>query len=68
MPVHNPRRVWLEEAIHSVIGQLYPCWELCICDDASSEPWLAGYLDGKANAEPRIDGLTPASMWESPGL
>ena len=54
MPVHNPRRVWLEEAIHSVIGQLYPCWELCICDDASSEPWLAGYLDGKANAEPRI--------------
>ena len=54
MPVHNPRRAWLEEAIQSVIHQLYPCWELCICDDASSEPWVAGYLDGKANAEPRI--------------
>lgn len=38
MPVYNSDPAWLREAIESVRGQLYDDWELCIADDASSEP------------------------------
>jgi len=38
MPVYNSDAAWLREAIESVRGQLYDDWELCIADDASSEP------------------------------
>lgn len=37
MPVYNGEKKWLEKAIHSVCGQLYENWELCIVDDASSK-------------------------------
>jgi GT2 family glycosyltransferase len=37
MPVHNGHPEWLARAIHSVACQLYPQWELCIVDDASSD-------------------------------
>ena len=38
MPVYNTDPAWLREAIESVRGQLYDNWELCIADDASTEP------------------------------
>ncbi|OYU45880.1 MAG: hypothetical protein CFE44_05170 [Burkholderiales bacterium PBB4] len=38
MPVHNPAREDLSRAIDSVLNQIYPHWELCICDDASTAP------------------------------
>jgi GT2 family glycosyltransferase len=37
MPVYNTPERWLRLAIESVRNQLYPKWELCIADDASSE-------------------------------
>ncbi|WP_158505868.1 glycosyltransferase family 2 protein [Geminocystis sp. NIES-3708] len=37
MPVYNPDRKHLIEAIKSVQKQVYPHWQLCIADDASSE-------------------------------
>ncbi|MFQ6109040.1 MAG: glycosyltransferase, partial [Candidatus Aminicenantales bacterium] len=37
MPVYNVEKTWLEKAIESVFGQIYPNWELCIVDDASTK-------------------------------
>jgi GT2 family glycosyltransferase len=54
MPVHNPHRAWLEEAVHSVMNQRYGRWQLCLCDDASSEPWVIPYLRGLALGDSRI--------------
>jgi GT2 family glycosyltransferase len=38
MPVYNPPIHFLCLAIESVINQVYPHWELCIADDASTDP------------------------------
>ncbi len=38
MPTYNTPRKWLVAAIESVRSQLYPHWELCIADDASTLP------------------------------
>ena len=54
LPVYNPRREWLHAALESVLAQTYPCWELCICDDGSAEPWVCDYLSGRAAADPRL--------------
>lgn len=37
MPVYNPNPIFLDEAIRSVINQIYGNWELCITDDASTD-------------------------------
>lgn len=37
MPVFNPPKLYLQEAIESVLNQVYPYWELCIADDASTK-------------------------------
>lgn len=37
MPVYNVEPVWLEKAVESVRAQVYPEWELCIADDASTD-------------------------------
>ncbi len=38
MPVYNIEDCWLEKAVASVQAQVYPHWELCIADDASTAP------------------------------
>ena len=53
MPVFNPREDWLRAAIASVRGQLWPHWELCIADDASTAPHVARVLADIAG-DPRI--------------
>ena len=53
MATHNPRREWLEDAVKSVLGQSYPFWELCLCDDHSPS-WVAEYLESLAAADSRI--------------
>ncbi len=53
MPVHDPQRVWLEAAIHSVLGQAYAHLELCIADDASTQPYVRAVLE-RAATDPRV--------------
>ena len=36
------------------LAQLYPEWELCVADDASTEPHVRHVLEGYAAREPRI--------------
>ncbi|ARP92244.1 hypothetical protein CAL14_19755 [Bordetella genomosp. 9] len=54
MPVYNPQPRWLEAAIESVRMQLYPEWELCIADDASTDPSVRAILSRYARSDPRI--------------
>lgn len=44
MPVYNVEQKWLEEAIESVLLQVYQNWELCIADDASPSPHVKEVL------------------------
>ncbi len=54
MPVYNPPKFYLETAIESVLNQVYPYWELCIADDASTKPEIFETLQKYAAQDPRI--------------
>jgi glycosyltransferase involved in cell wall biosynthesis len=45
LPVYNPDLGFLRAAIDSVKNQIYPCWELCIADDASTNPEVRQFLE-----------------------
>lgn len=54
MPVYNTPEIWLRRAIESVLGQLYPHWELCIADDASPALHVKTVLQEYAARDVRI--------------
>lgn len=54
MPVYNTELRWLRRAIQSVRDQWYPHWELCVADDASTDPKIREFLEEVARLEPRI--------------
>jgi GT2 family glycosyltransferase len=54
LPVHEAPERHLCETIESVLGQLYPYWELCIADDASTTPHLRDVLDEYRRRDRRI--------------
>lgn len=54
LPTYNPKAKWLKEAIDSVIKQIYPYWELCIADDASTDNNIRSILEYYARQDPRI--------------
>ncbi|SHO57573.1 Hyaluronan synthase [Vibrio quintilis] len=54
MPVYNPPVDYLKEAIESVRGQVYPNWQLCIADDASTDPQVWKTLTEYAAKDARI--------------
>ncbi|MBI1779547.1 MAG: glycosyltransferase [Proteobacteria bacterium] len=54
MPVWNTPEPYLRAAIDSIVAQLYADWELCIADDASTDPHVAKTLREYAKREPRI--------------
>ncbi|MDP2099753.1 MAG: glycosyltransferase [Methylobacter sp.] len=45
MPVYNTPAELLSEALGSIIGQNFPGWELCLVDDASTDPDTLKVLD-----------------------
>lgn len=53
MPVYNPPLRFLSQAIQSIKRQIYPDWQLCIADDASTDPRVRPYLQSLA-ADPRL--------------
>ena len=55
MPVYNPPVDWLRECLESVLAQYYPHWQLCIADDASSDPEVLALLADYAAKDPRIE-------------
>ncbi|NOT86294.1 MAG: glycosyltransferase [Methylococcaceae bacterium] len=54
MPTYNTTSVCLEAAIESVLAQVYPFWELCIADDASTEPHVRAIIQRYAAVDSRI--------------
>ena len=54
LPVFNPPIRFLEQAIDSVCRQVYPDWELCIADDASTDPAVRATIEKRAAADPRV--------------
>ncbi|MGH7039619.1 MAG: glycosyltransferase family 2 protein [Stellaceae bacterium] len=54
MPVFNPPAAFLRAALDSVRGQLYPGWQLCIADDASTLSHVGHVLTAYAARDPRI--------------
>jgi glycosyltransferase involved in cell wall biosynthesis/SAM-dependent methyltransferase len=55
MPVYDPPLDLLREAIDSVRYQLYPNWELCIADDASTNPAVREFLEQIQCDDPQIN-------------
>src|ERR1044072_895749 len=54
MPNYNIDPKWLREAIESVRNQIYPHWELCISDDASTLPGVRAPIETYAAQDKRI--------------
>jgi len=54
MPVYNVKADYLLAAIDSVLQQSYPKWQLCIADDASTDPHIRSILTGMQNRDKRI--------------
>ena len=54
VPVYNTPELLLQEMIQSVLDQIYPYWELCLADDASSEPHIRENLQKYAVQDERI--------------
>ena len=54
MPVFNPPKLYFEEAIQSVIDQLYENWELCIADDMSTAMYVREIIERYSTKYPQI--------------
>jgi O-antigen biosynthesis protein len=54
MPAYNSTAAWLDGAVASVSKQLYPHWELCIADDASTDPNVRLLIERWAGIDSRV--------------
>ncbi len=54
MPTYNSPLNFLAQAIESVKAQVYPHWQLCIADDASSDKRVPAFLEEVAAKDSRI--------------
>lgn len=55
LPTYNTPKKWLKRCIESVRKQVYPFWELCIADDASSKPHVRKILNDYKRKDSRIN-------------
>ena len=54
VPAYNTPEKYLRELLESLQQQLYPRWELCIADDASTQPHVRRMLEAAARTDCRI--------------
>ncbi|EOH92739.1 glycosyl transferase, group 2 family protein [Enterococcus haemoperoxidus ATCC BAA-382] len=54
MPVYNVEEKWLRRCIDSILIQDYSNWELCMADDASTDPKVKELLTDYSNSDERI--------------
>lgn len=54
IPTYNSNPKWLKETIESVQNQIYPNWELCIADDASTDDKCVDLLKKYEKTDDRI--------------
>lgn len=54
VPTYNTPVSMLRDMLDSVCNQLYPHWQLCLADDASSLPHVRSTLEDYANRDARI--------------
>ena len=54
VPVFNPQEKYLRAALESVINQTYQHWELCLADDASTQPHVQLIFKEYAQKDSRI--------------
>lgn len=54
MPTFNSNLPFLKAAIDSVKNQVYSDWELCVADDASTDPQIRQYLESEQANDARI--------------
>ena len=57
VPVYNTAEKYLSLMVDSVMAQTYDQWELCLADDASTDPHVRPFLDRLArhNARVKVD-------------
>ncbi len=53
-PVYNTPPAFLEACIYSVQTQAYPCWELCLVDDGSTNAETLACLQHLTETDPRL--------------
>jgi GT2 family glycosyltransferase len=58
VPVYNTPERWLRRCIDSVLEQAYGDWQLCLADDASTQPHVRAILDEYARRDARIRVVT----------
>jgi glycosyltransferase involved in cell wall biosynthesis len=71
MPVYNPENIYLEQAISSVINQIYPHWELIIIDDHSNADvdfFLKSFSDNKKLRYNRLENNSGVSTASNEGI
>lgn len=54
LPTYNTPPPLLRECLDSVLAQTYPHWELCIADDASTQPQVKALIEHYASRDSRI--------------
>ena len=54
MPVYDPPKQFFEDALKSVISQVYTNWELCVADDRSNQPYVHEIIKKYSKKFPQI--------------
>lgn len=61
VPVYNPTIEHLKSCLDSVLSQAYPHWQLCIADDASTDPAVGALLADYVEQDRRVNVVTRES-------